>query len=706
MTKLLAKLHEVEKAVTWRYSLAVVIVALLSTGGYAVLWSAMHDSESTAYIVNVSGKQRMLSQHLVLDVHRLHNKLNAEKVRLDSDKSHIQTQNQTLNKNNNLSYKSSTSASIEVDALKKRIERLAYEMRKANQQLTSGNFANRKHVNLSAEISDMYFGEMNLFHRVFGYTQYALNSIQTNNLKAISRNLSALDARSEALLSDLNKVVSQYQKEGEQSLDLLTQLETAMWLITLLILALEILFIFRPMVKAVVKATLKEREAVDSLQDQVELRTMKLEAANQRLLNLATQDPLTGVKNRLTLESEIENLIDAYQHNKQDFGLIIADIDWFKNVNDSLGHNFGDFVIKEFAKVLDSQTREGDTVYRFGGEEFVILMNRIKLEDLMRKVELIRKKVQAHKFKHAKNTTYITASFGVFFSGNFAKFKFTEVINLADGALYESKALGRNRVTFAEQNKASKTNKLMVKTAVFRYADIEFSSLVSVGFDIESILGYSAEQLIAENTAFGDLVHAHDCDVLEYMSQHCSKGQLQYKALRMRTREGPVVIVNAAWRKYRNYYEVSVQNVVDIAKPFGDELLVQNFHAMLENTNDFIYFKDKYHVFTAASESIVALTNVNSREELVGKTDYQVVDTKLADEYFKLEKEIFNGEVEVSRKLQKVVTIEGEESWIDNRKYPIKNSNNEIVGLFGVARVITLAEYEKLNFLEKSEQQN
>ena len=146
-----------------------------------------------------------------------------------------------------------------------------------------------------------------------------------------------IDQMSELLLVDLNKAVQQYQTEGEARLAFVEKLETAVWLITLLALTLEVLFIFRPMAVQVIESAQSEQKLLSSLQEQVELRTLKLEKANKKLHELATHDPLTGLKNRLTLESDVEQLIKLYQRHHQNFGLAMLDIDWFKKVNDTYG---------------------------------------------------------------------------------------------------------------------------------------------------------------------------------------------------------------------------------------------------------------------------------------------------------------------------------------------------------------------------------
>jgi PAS domain S-box-containing protein len=110
---------------------------------------------------------------------------------------------------------------------------------------------------------------------------------------------------------------------------------------------------------------------------------------------------------------------------------------------------------------------------------------------------------------------------------------------------------------------------------------------------------------------------------------------------------------------------------------------------MLENTDDYIYFKDRNHVFTAASKSLVSLTSAHKREDLTGKIDYDVFDKELADKYFKLERQIFDGKLKIAQELQPTLDKDGNRGVVDNRKYPIHNEKGNIIGLFGIARILS-----------------
>ena len=116
----------------------------------------------------------------------------------------------------------------------------------------------------------------------------------------------------------------------------------------------------------------------------------------------------------------------------------MMDIDHFKKVNDTYGHEFGDYVLKEFANVVKQNIRNSDIFARIGGEEFILILPHTSYESALKVAEKLRKAIEKHDFKGKK----ITASFGVSeFEGDLQM-----AIEIADEALYEAKRNGRNQV--------------------------------------------------------------------------------------------------------------------------------------------------------------------------------------------------------------------------------------------------------------------
>lgn len=117
--------------------------------------------------------------------------------------------------------------------------------------------------------------------------------------------------------------------------------------------------------------------------------------------------------------------------------------------------------------------------------------------------------------------------------------------------------------------------------------------------------------------------------------------------------------------------------------------LTQFFVAMLENTDDFMFFKDANHVYKAASATMAKITGHASWRELNGKTDYDIFPKEHADNYMRLERELKEGQLDVIRETQPFRDVNGEEGWVDNRKYPVRDADGKFIGLFGVCRIIT-----------------
>ncbi|KAB2907445.1 MAG: PAS domain-containing protein [Dechloromonas sp.] len=136
--------------------------------------------------------------------------------------------------------------------------------------------------------------------------------------------------------------------------------------------------------------------------------------------------------------------------------------------------------------------------------------------------------------------------------------------------------------------------------------------------------------------------------------------------------------------------EIRLQDARRLAGKIDVGTMMLNFRAMMESTDDYIYFKDRNHVFTGASQTLVSLTQPAERwTDLLGKTDYDVFPEAYADIYYRLEKAVFSG-LSVAQEIQEYRTNDGRIGWVDNRKYPVHDAAGEIVGLFGVARDVTV----------------
>lgn len=159
------------------------------------------------------------------------------------------------------------------------------------------------------------------------------------------------------------------------------------------------------------------------------------------LKQLATKDALTGILNRYKINIKIEEEIKRVNRYEKPFGLLMFDIDYFKKVNDTYGHDVGDYVLQEISHLVENTIRETDSFGRWGGEEFMILMPYTSEETLVKIAEKIRQIIAKHTFK---DVGHVTISIGVtFYKKHEEKEK---LIKRVDTALYEAKAQGRNKV--------------------------------------------------------------------------------------------------------------------------------------------------------------------------------------------------------------------------------------------------------------------
>lgn len=174
-----------------------------------------------------------------------------------------------------------------------------------------------------------------------------------------------------------------------------------------------------------------------------------IETKNQLLEELARTDPLTGLQNRRAVEEWATRQLNGAVRYGFPLWIAIIDLDHFKKVNDTYGHQAGDLVLRQVAEIIKDNTRSSNLCGRLGGEEFVIVFSQVNFDGAGTALERLRAKLQCEKFEFEGTTLDVTASFGVAgFQGKEAP-EFAELLRRADEALYRAKQKGRNRVQFA-----------------------------------------------------------------------------------------------------------------------------------------------------------------------------------------------------------------------------------------------------------------
>jgi len=174
----------------------------------------------------------------------------------------------------------------------------------------------------------------------------------------------------------------------------------------------------------------------------IESYQKKLEIKNNSLLKLSNTDHLTQINNRKSIETILKNEINRSKRYSHPLSVILFDIDNFKKINDSLGHNVGDKVLKGMSKLVSSCLRETDYCGRWGGEEFIILLTETSLDAGYITSEKLRKCIHAHDFEDIKD---VSCSFGI--AELSPEDTYESIVHNADTALYEAKNNGKNRVT-------------------------------------------------------------------------------------------------------------------------------------------------------------------------------------------------------------------------------------------------------------------
>ncbi|MBT8119712.1 MAG: diguanylate cyclase [Gammaproteobacteria bacterium] len=186
-----------------------------------------------------------------------------------------------------------------------------------------------------------------------------------------------------------------------------------------------------------------DQRTVDMSLTNTQLREEILERQKieEKLIQLATIDPLTSIPNRRKFDEVLEYEMNRDSRYKNELSLIFCDLDYFKKINDKYGHKIGDDALKAFTQLVSDNIRKTDVIARWGGEEFALLLPETSIMVAASAAEKLRSETERFDFPHVG---HITASFGVtqYIEGDTE----ASLINRADDALYKAKKNGRNRI--------------------------------------------------------------------------------------------------------------------------------------------------------------------------------------------------------------------------------------------------------------------
>ena len=206
-------------------------------------------------------------------------------------------------------------------------------------------------------------------------------------------------------------------------------------------------YVTKPFNEAELLMRINTHMELKKARDLLEEQNKELTLAYDRIEHLALTDTLTGIPNRRNISNMMAKEASRCKRNGGTFTLIICDIDFFKNVNDTSKHDTGDYVLKEISTLIQRNLRQQDIVSRWGGEEFLIVLPDTGIEDGVKVSEKLREAIQERKMEFGGHSFSVTMTFGV--AVYELDIGLEKSIKKADDALYQGKQTGRNKVVQA-----------------------------------------------------------------------------------------------------------------------------------------------------------------------------------------------------------------------------------------------------------------
>ena len=244
--------------------------------------------------------------------------------------------------------------------------------------------------------------------------------------------------------------------------------------------------------------------------------------------------------------------------------------------------------------------------------------------------------------------------------------------------------------------------------AKLRLALDEHLKVLSVSDGIEALLGFSAEDFLAFRVSVKDRIHKDDAAIAGMLFSSPIENKSGTFNIRLRHADGRIRCIKGQYSKEPAneggaVLDLLLQDAKSLYESRGEPTSLTTIGPLMDIVDEALYFKDRNHVFTGGNrQSILAFAGPGGDGAgFLGKTDYDLFPEEYADIYYRLEREVFEKNA-VASELQVTLTPDGGKRWVDNRKYPIRNKNGEIIGLFGVAQDITV-RMDALERLRESE---
>ncbi|HEX7051432.1 MAG TPA: PleD family two-component system response regulator [Longimicrobiales bacterium] len=199
-------------------------------------------------------------------------------------------------------------------------------------------------------------------------------------------------------------------------------------------------YLTKPIDFAELEARVRSMLRIKELQDE-------LQQKNEELERISISDGLTGLFNHRHMKEVVHDEFERSKRTGEPLAVVMFDFDHFKQVNDTYGHQVGDRVLQEMARILERTAREIDKIGRYGGEEFIVVLPDTDMDDAVTFAERVRQRVERHPFAVDRaEPLHLTVSAGVATTPHPAVYNPRTLVQRADQALYAAKAAGRNRV--------------------------------------------------------------------------------------------------------------------------------------------------------------------------------------------------------------------------------------------------------------------
>jgi diguanylate cyclase (GGDEF)-like protein len=217
-------------------------------------------------------------------------------------------------------------------------------------------------------------------------------------------------------------------------------------------------YLIKPLNLLELSARIKSMLRLKALHDELQEANRTLAMQNDVLQTLSTTDPLMKIYNRLFFEKRFKYEFQRAQRYSKSLALMELDLDYFKRINDTYGHPFGDLVLQRVAELLITSVRASDIVARWGGEEIVILLPELNLDQAKQAAERIRSIIESTEFCDSDITMRETVSIGVIVYPDSRVYRYQDMFKFVDEALYFAKEAGRNCVRVSLDSKGGDKN--------------------------------------------------------------------------------------------------------------------------------------------------------------------------------------------------------------------------------------------------------